>query len=81
MDGRVSDHREAGSTAKILRRVAAILFQERAGFSANGYGRRAGSGGGIMGRRRPPGAVRASRTDTRPTYADGPTGLPMAQGR
>jgi DNA-binding Lrp family transcriptional regulator len=76
-------HLEAMIERKILRRVAAILFHRRAGFSANGMGvwkvrpERVADVGGRMA------AVRGvSHCYERPTYADWPYSVfTMAHGR
>jgi DNA-binding Lrp family transcriptional regulator len=76
-------HLEALIERKILRRVAAILFHRRAGFSANGMGvwkvrpERVADVGGRMA------AVRGvSHCYERPTYADWPYSVfTMAHGR
>ncbi len=76
-------HLEAMIERKILRRVAAILFHRRAGFSANGMGvwkvdpADVGDTGGRMA------AVRGiSHCYERPTYADWPYSVfTMAHGR
>ena len=77
------DHLESMRERRALRRVAAILFHRRAGFSANGMGvgrcRTSGSSSWARGWRRSAG----SRTATSgPTYADWPYSVfTMAHGR
>ena len=77
-------HLEGMVERKILRRVAAILFHRRAGFSANGMGVwRVPDGEGPRRRRARMAAVRGvSHCYQRPTYADWPYSVfTMAHGR
>jgi DNA-binding Lrp family transcriptional regulator len=77
------EHLDAMKERKILRRVAAILFHRRAGFSANGMGVWKVPEGDILEVGGQMAAVRGvSHCYQRPTYADWPYSVfTMAHGR
>ncbi len=77
------EHLQGMTERKILRRVAAILFHRRAGFSANGMGVWRVPEDGILETGRRMAAVRGiSHCYQRPTYADWPYSVfTMAHGR
>jgi DNA-binding Lrp family transcriptional regulator len=81
--GKFLDHLEGMRERKILRRVAAILFHRRAGFSANGMGVWRVPEDQIMDYGTRMAAVRGiSHCYQRPTYADWPYSVfTMAHGR
>jgi DNA-binding Lrp family transcriptional regulator len=77
------DHLEGMQERKLLRRVAAILFHRRAGFSANGMGVWKVPESRVMELGPRMAAVRGiSHCYQRPTYADWPYSIfTMAHGR
>ena len=81
--GALLEHLESMRERRALRRVAAILFHRRAGFSANGMGVCAVPDGQILDIGRRMAAFRGiSHCYQRPTYADWPYSVfTMAHGR
>jgi DNA-binding Lrp family transcriptional regulator len=82
-EGRLLEHLDAMRERRLLRRVAAILFHRRAGFSANGMGVWKVPGGEELEYGRRMAAFRGiSHCYQRPTYQDWPYSVfTMAHGR